>query len=312
MTEPTGDLDAAAGATGATALSAVPAGLEAVVEAGGERVHLTDTGRPDGPTLLITNGLGGAGFDWRAVVERLSGAYRIVLLDRPGLGLSPAAQAPPSLRRDVAVLADVAAWTGGPVTVLAHSMGGFHAEALARQWPALVSALVLVDPSYEADARPPAVRFATLAAPVAQAAGSALGATGLLRLAGPAGRRFAMRFTSSVPDATPDAEVRAVYGRGTVLGTMLTENIAYREMAADLAGLRERLPFPPVPLVVLTALGDVDGDKARREWASGHARLAAMTPLGRQVELTDSLHMVQIDRPDAVADAVAAVHEGRA
>ena len=68
--------------------------------------------------------------------------------------------------------------------------------------------------------------------------------------------------------------------------------------------LRERRPFPHIPLVVVTALGDVDDPGGKRDWAEGHERLARMSPLGSRIELPDALHMVPLDRPDVVADAV--------
>ena len=278
-----------------------------IVEAGGERVKVIEVGRPDGPPVLITHGLGGAWFDWRPTLELLEGEYRLILLDRPGLGLSPAGRTPPSLAREVAILTGLAGYVGAPVTVMAHSIGGFHAEAFARERPDLVHGLVLVDTSYERDPSLPALRIAAPATRAAQVAGTLIGATGLLRLLAPAGRRLALRFFTRRADDIPDDVVREVYGRGTVVGAMIAERFAYREMAVDLAALRERLPFPPIPLVVLTALGDVRGADGKREWAEGHSYLASMSPFGRQVVLEDSLHMVQMDRPDAVADALRSV-----
>ncbi|MFC6882814.1 alpha/beta fold hydrolase [Actinomadura yumaensis] len=283
---------------------------ESIVEAGSERVHVAESGPPDGPPLLVTSGLGGAWFDWAPTLARLDGTYRLTVFDRPGLGRSPAGNAPPSLRREVAILAGLAARAGEPVTVVAHSMGGFHAEAFARQRPDLVKAMVLVDPSYEHDPSCK-VRLSAAAEPVTRAIGAAVGATRLPWLLGPAGRRFALKFASRRDEPVPADVVRSVYGRGTVLATMLGEELAYREMAVDLEGLRERLPFPPIPLVVLTALGDVKNPRKAREWAEGHRRLAEMTPYGRQVELPGDLHLLQLDRPDAIADAVAEVHARR-
>jgi pimeloyl-ACP methyl ester carboxylesterase len=51
---------------------------------------------------------------------------------------------------------------------------------------------------------------------------------------------------------------------------------------------------------VITALGDVrDGG-----WERAHAELAAFSPRGWQVVLPHTGHMVQIDRPEVVAEAV--------
>ncbi|QKW40232.1 alpha/beta hydrolase [Actinomadura sp. NAK00032] len=254
--------------------------------------------------MLLTSGLGGAWFDWTPSVEQLRAGYRVTVFDRPGLGLSPAAVAPPSLRRDTAILEALAERAGAPVTVLAHSMAAFPAEALARLRPRLVRGLVLLDPSFEHD---PRVRVRTAAAltPLATATGTVLGATRVAKVAGPLGRRLVLKHTSRRDEAVPRRVVRSAYGRGTVIGTVIAEELAYREMAADLARLRERRPFPPVPLVVVTALGDVHDPDRRRDWADGHERLARMSPHGSRIELPDALHMVPLDRPDVVADAVA-------
>ncbi|TDD84076.1 alpha/beta hydrolase [Actinomadura darangshiensis] len=258
--------------------------------------------------MLLSSGLGGAWFDWAPSIALLRDEYRVIVFDRPGLGLSPAAAAPPTLRRDTAIMATLAERAGRPVTVLAHSMAAFHAEALARTRPGLVAGVVLVDPSYERDPHV-AVRLAAALTPLAGAAGAVLGATRLAKAAGPFGRRLVLKHTSRRDEAVPGDVVRSVYGRGTVIGTVIAEELAYREMAVDLARLRERRPFPPVPLAVVTALGDVDKPGDRREWAEGHAWLARMSPLGTRIELPDALHMVPLDRPDVVADAVAGLRE---
>ncbi|MFA1548726.1 alpha/beta fold hydrolase [Actinomadura chokoriensis] len=282
-----------------------------IVNVGREQVHVVESGPADGPPLLLTSGLGGAWFDWAPSVELLRGEHRVTVFDRPGLGLSPAGVSPPSLRRDTAILEALAARAGGPVIVLAHSMAAFHTEALARLRPRLVQGMVLVDPSYERDPRV-RVRLARALTPAATATGAFLSATRLAGIAGPFGRRLVLNRTSRRDEAVPDAVVRSVYGRGTVIGTVIAEELAYRETAADLVRLRERHPFPDVPLVVVTALGDVGDPGKKREWAEGHERLARMSPRGSRVELPDALHMVPLDRPDVVADAVADVRGAKA
>jgi pimeloyl-ACP methyl ester carboxylesterase len=277
-----------------------------IVNAAREQVHVVESGPADGPPLLLTSGLGGAWFDWAPTVRLLRDGHRVTVFDRPGLGLSPAGVEPPSLRRDTAILEAMAARAGRPVIVLAHSMAAFHAEAMARLRPHLVRGMVLVDPSFEHDPHV-RVRVAAALTPLATATGAVLGATRLARAAGPLGRRLVLKHTSRRDEAVPDDVVRSVYGRGTVLGTVVAEELAYREMAVDLAGLRGRRRFPDIPLVVVTALGDVDDPGRKREWAEGHERLAAMSPRGRRVELPDALHMVALDRPDVLADAVAEV-----
>ncbi|MEU6040859.1 alpha/beta hydrolase [Actinomadura sp. NPDC047616] len=280
--------------------------MSRVEYAGGEQVHVVARGPADGPVALLTTGLGGAWFDWTRVVDLLAGRHRTIAFDRPGLGLSPAGHAPPSLRRDLRILEDLAEAAGSPVVPVAHSMAAFPAEALARLRPDLVAGLVLVDPSAERD---PRVRLRKAAAltPLTTALARLLDATRLAGIVGPAGRRLVLRRTSRRGDVASPALIRRVYGRGTVAGTVLAENLAYREMALDLHRLRRRRPFPPVPLVVLTALGDQHTRRRAEQWRRTHEELAAMSPHGRQVVFRDARHMLMIDEPDAVAAAVAEV-----
>lgn len=278
--------------------------MSEIVNVGREQVHVVESGPTGGVPLLLTSGLGGAWFDWAPTAGLLRDEHRVTAFDRPGLGRSPAGTTRPTLRRDTAILEALAERAGRPVIVLAHSMAAFHAEALARTRPGLLRGMVLVDPSYERDPRR-VVRLGAVLAPLATAAGAVLGATRLAGVAGPGGRRLVLRRTSRRDEAVPDHVVRSVYGRGTVIGTVIAEELAYREQAADLARLRERRPFPPIPLTVVTALGDVDAPGKKREWTEGHDRLAAMSPLGNRIDLPDALHMVPLDRPDVLADAVA-------
>lgn len=276
-----------------------------VIAVAGERMHLVEAGPADAPPLLLSSGVGGAHFDWTPTIDRLSARYRVCCFDRPGLGLSPPRRAAPSLRAEVAVLAGLAEWLGRgrPLTVLAHSAAAFHAEALARLRPELVHGLVLIDPSH-ADESAGRLRLAAALTPATRWTGSVLEVTRLARVLGPAARRLMLRSLSVRDDAVPAAQVRAVYGRGEVLGAVLAENAAFGETAADLSALRLRRPFPPIPLVVITALGDVRDVRRGREWTARHRRLAAMSPHGIQVTLPAARHLVQYDRPDAVAEAV--------
>ncbi|HEY7487311.1 MAG TPA: alpha/beta hydrolase [Streptosporangiaceae bacterium] len=273
-----------------------------VIDVAGERLHVVVDGPDSGPPLLLSSGLGGAWFDWQPTVDLLRDRYRIVNFDRPGLGGSPQQWAAPTLPAETARLAALAGRMGAPVLLAAHSYAAFHAEALARTHPELVSGLVLVDPSCEPGARS-RVRLSPVLTPLVRAVGVLAGTSGAARLLGPWARGLFMRKISH-RDAAPPAVVREVYGRGAVVGTSLAENIAYGEMAADLVALRKARPLPEIPLTVLTALGDVRSAAGRRAWIERHRRLAAMSPYGRQIVLDGARHLLQTDRPDAVADAV--------
>jgi pimeloyl-ACP methyl ester carboxylesterase len=268
-----------------------------LVDVDGDRLHVVEEG--DGsPPVLVSSGAGGAWFDWIPVTDRLRDRHRVVTFDRPGLGGSPPVRRVAGLRDEADRLAALARRAGAPVIVVAHSIAGFHAEAFARIHPELVRGMVLVDPSAEPDEPRHARRLSRLA-PAAVIAGRAVGMTGLPRFAGPRIRGIVMRRITERGDEAPVSYVRAVYSRPHVLGTILAEHAIYRELAADLLALRSSTGFPAIPLQVITALGD-----AGPGWERAHAQLAGLSPYGRQIVLPRTGHMVQIDRPEVIAEAV--------
>lgn len=278
----------------------LPGDLAAV---GGGRLHVVSEGT--GPPVLLTAGLGGAWFDWIPVMSLLRQRHRAIAFDRPGLGGSPPSPGHRTLRREADLLAALACWAGGSAIVVAHSLAGLHAEAFARLYPGRVRGLVLVDPSVEPRRRSFA-RTLTRLTPLARLAGTVADVTGATRLAGPGVRRAVMRRICERGDVAPPEYVRAFFSRpggaqGHVLGALLAEDLEYRQMAADLRTLRTHRPFPTVPLRVITALGRV---RSPEEWRRAHTALAALSPRGRQIVLPGVGHMVQVDRPEAVAEAV--------
>ena len=79
----------------------------------------------------------------------------VLRLDRPGLVRTPWPGVLPELSAEVETLVDLIERMEAPAVLVAHSMAGLHAEALARRRPDLVAALVLVDSSVEWRVRRP-------------------------------------------------------------------------------------------------------------------------------------------------------------
>jgi pimeloyl-ACP methyl ester carboxylesterase len=101
-----------------------------------------------GAAVVLLHGLGGSAANWGGLSERLARSFRVVALDLPGHGGSPA----PPRGADVGWFADAvaAALAGagiGPAIVCGHSFGGQVALRLASRHPELVAALLLVSPS---------------------------------------------------------------------------------------------------------------------------------------------------------------------
>ncbi|WP_018351122.1 alpha/beta fold hydrolase [Longispora albida] len=254
-------------------------------------LHVVEEGSGT-PEVVFSSGLGEAWFDWDPVVALLD--CRTIRFDRPGLGLSEPEAGPVTLEAEAARLA---ALTAGRPVVVAHSQGGFYAEAFARLHPDRIGGLVLVDPSCEPDISPRATWHGGLLKPVP--ALTLVLAAALAPLAGPALRNLgfkAQTTTKAVPGTR--RQIRQVYGSGRTIAATAKEFLAYRDVAAELLSLRKSHPMPDIPVVVLTALGDAD-DK----WRVAHADLAAELN-GRQIVFPDGRHMLHVDQPEAVVAAI--------
>nr|WP_308800910.1 alpha/beta hydrolase [Streptomyces polyasparticus] len=258
-----------------------------------------------GPVCVLTAGLGMAWFDWDAVAALLAPHRTVVRFDRPGLGLSGPAAVQPSLTGEADRIARVLDACGlrGPVTVAGHSLGGFHAEAFARLHPARTAGLALIDSSVETAARPrpaPAVRTG-----LTRVAAGALGAAGVPYALGPLGRRAAFRLTRGRRggDPAPYALVRRTYATGRSLRAMLAEHTTYPDVAAQLVCVRRQFPLPDgIGATVLAAGADP-------RWQARQLALAG--ELGADFRrCPDASHLVMLDRPEDVAEAVLSV--GRA
>ncbi|MFF2813659.1 alpha/beta fold hydrolase [Streptomyces sp. NPDC058000] len=270
-----------------------------MVRVGGLPLHVLSEG--GGPVVVLSGGLGMAWFDWDAVAELLVPHRTVVRFDRPGLGLSAPAAAPPDLAGEadrIAALLD-ALGHRAPATVVGHSLAGFHAEAFARLHPARCAGLVLVDGSIEEDPRPRLPR--AVRAAWARGAAGALSAAGLPQLLGPVARRLITR-AGTVGRHPQHSWARAGYRTSRVLRACALENAGYPYQAADLVALRRHRPMPAVPVAVLAAY---DGSESAGElrWLERQRALAG-TLGGRFTVAAPAGHLVMADTPAAVARAV--------
>ncbi|WP_405980934.1 alpha/beta fold hydrolase [Streptomyces sp. NBC_00158] len=258
-----------------------------------------------GPVVVLSAGLAMAWFDWDPVAALLVARDRtVVRFDRPGHGLSAPAADPPGAAaeaRRIAGLLDALGLGGAPVTVVGHSIAGFHAEAFARLYPERTAALVLVDSSVEE--APRTLLPAALRTGAARALGRAVTAAGLPAALGPALRGAAVRASRAGRAADPAARdlVRRCYRTGRVWRGALLENSRYPDTAAELLALRAAHPLEAPATVLVGHEGPPDD--AATGWPGRQAALA--DALGARFELARPAgHLVMLDRPHQVARAV--------
>lgn len=101
----------------------------------------------NGAPLLLIHGFGGDASGWAFVQDALAAQFDTIALDLPGHGASSKAIGDGSLAGQAAVVRQfIEALATGPVNIVAHSMGGGVALALASARPELVRSMVLLAP----------------------------------------------------------------------------------------------------------------------------------------------------------------------
>lgn len=189
------------------------------------------------------------------------------------------------------------------VGLVGHSIGGLAVLRWALTRPHEVSRLVLVDSSLTSETgwRPfyPGKRGDRAVRSVARF----LARLGVPQLLGPAVRRLIVRLGStSNRDLLSRATAKARYGGRESWLLFWDELAGSWELAAEVAKLVAGPVETAAPTSLLVAVGGTSRFTAKG-WLAGQQRLA--DALGATVQvLTDSAHLVHLDRPDAIAAAV--------
>ena len=120
-------------------------------------VHWVDFGGPAGvPPIVMVHGLGGSHLNWVRIAGPLAERNRVIAIDLPGFGFSPAAGRRTSIEANTKVLDHfINEIVGGPVILMGNSMGGAITILESAASPQAVAAVVLVDPALPPPAEVP-------------------------------------------------------------------------------------------------------------------------------------------------------------
>jgi 3-oxoadipate enol-lactonase len=236
----------------------------------------------DGPPLFLLHSLLSDRASFDAIVPQLSRAFRVIVPELPGFGLSRAVTGGLAEVADRMAEAVQDAAGGEETIVLGNGYGGFVALQMAIRHPAIATKLVLADcgAAFSEEGRQ---AFRNMAA--------ASKAKGLSAITDVAMRRlFAPEFQASHPDLMRDR--REAF--------LKTDPDVFQAACTALAELDLRPELAKVKLPVLVLVGEQD--EATPPPMS--RELAALLPDARLKIISGCAHVPQLQAPEAFLDAL--------
>jgi len=259
-----------------------------LVDIGGYRLHLWCTGN-GAPAVILDTGLGGSSAGWYFVQPDVARFTRVCSYDRAGMGYSDPGPSPRTARRIASELARLLDRSGvaGSVVLVGASIAGFNVRVFASDHPELAAGLVLVDASHEADAHevPRMARFVPL-----------LSTVGVFRLFGVS---FGHRVESLPPSVRRYAQATSFRAAGYQAAA--DEIIHIRETVSEVRSSRRKLT---IPVVVVTGARGAD-----ENWRQLQQDLTSLSERGCLMIARQSGHVVSVDQPEVVVDAIRRVVE---
>ncbi|OOG40795.1 alpha/beta hydrolase [Rhodanobacter sp. C05] len=279
----------------------------------GRRLNLRCTGNGS-PTVMLESGMGADSLAWFKVQPQVAQHHRVCSYDRAGDGFSDAGPMPRNIDAEVADLHALiqAAAIRTPLVLVGHSLGSNIVRRYADKHPDDVAGMVLVDPppQHIAEFSPAWVktddemRMQGLAVYRQCEKGAENG-----QLASPPpALQGCLRGPSPAYSTTLNAAIRAYHSRPAFWQTMISMTQTNGELFKQPVSPQEH--HGAMPLIVLTAdetfAGATPADRKVLEAARErtHELIAAASTRGERITVTHSTHDMQVDRPDAVIDAI--------
>jgi pimeloyl-ACP methyl ester carboxylesterase len=203
------------------------------------------------------------------------------------MGYSDPGPSPRTARRIASELAELLARSGisGPVVLVGESIAGFNVRIFASDHPERAGGLVLVDASHEDDAHevPGMARFVPL-----------LSTIGVFRLLGVS---FGQRVESLAPSVQRYAQATRFRAAGYEAAADEITHIG--ETVSEVRITRRKLT---IPVLVVTGVRGAD-----EKWRRLQQDEASLSERGCLITAQQSGHVVTIDQPEVVVQAIRTV-----
>ncbi len=258
-------------------------------------LHCAGTGSP---TVILESGVGLPALSWGLVQPEIARFTRVCSYDRAGYGWSDPRPGPRTAGRlaDELHLLLSNAGVNPPYLLVGHSFGGMIVRMYASRHPGEVAGMVLVDSSQEDQQTRGFRPTPSPLRPVAPV---------LYRL-GISRALFWLRGESNLPqDMAAALEYLMIQPKATE--TVFAEMSAFSASADE---VRQAGDLGSMPLVVLTGTRSAErSPRLHAIWMNElQPRLVRLSTRGKH-ELADSGHNIQLEKPEAVVNAVREVYE---
>jgi len=258
-------------------------------------IHCTGLGTP---AVVLDSGLGDSFISWEKVQPQIAKFTRVCSYDRAGIGYSDPSPRP----RTSQVIAEElhslleAARISPPYVLVGHSMGGYDVRVFAGLYRNEVAGVVVVDSSHPDQEKRLPIELTGMEA-------SWLREADFLEFTMPFGIPRLLGLCEE------NAMARAVECNFHTASEGVKEMQGFRQSAAEAAASGS---LGDLPLIVLSH----DPDKPSAElpadlvkptndaWEKMQEELAHLSTRGTQLIVKNSGHYIQVDRPDAVIDAL--------
>lgn len=263
-----------------------------LLDVGGYRLHLLCAGRGS-PTVIFEAGIADDSLTWSAVQPAIAETTRACSYDRAGYGWSD----PSPRTRDAKTSAEELhtllknADVSGPFILVGHSLGGMYIREYAALYRPEVAGMVLVDASSP-------YQYRRMNPTITRGNEEFLRKQGYFEDTMP----FGWPRLSGWCDHWPSAERDLRRTTECRLRPWITHMQEYKAFDEDSAEVLQADSLGDMPLIVLTE-GAATTKDPLNSFGAMQKELVHLSTQGSQV-FVDGGHMIQVDHPHAVIDAV--------